>query len=153
MKDKNKKFDEISLANDMRDHTGADMRDAFLRVKKGFLESFVYLSMHREFKEELIKNKTGILDKFFTWMFRTEDLQADASFTFLYPTVVFNFFRSSEDKIRPRMKEYPYNELDDEQASALEKFWEKMPDESKPAQNGVLDVGDAELAFKYRQFF
>ncbi len=127
-------------------------RDSLLKLKRAFLESFVYLSIHKEFKEQFIENK-AVVKAFFTNLITNHDIRTDGNICYAYCTVVFNFFRSRDDKIRPRKKEYPYTELCDEEMEALEEFYKKMPQESRPVANGVVDAGDAQLAFEYRRFF
>ncbi|CAD7948040.1 unnamed protein product [Amoebophrya sp. A120] len=125
--------------------------DNLLKLKKAFLEAFVYLSLHKDFKAEFIQNDK-LVTEFLCNFVQMDDITADSIVGFYYTTILFNFFRSNEDKIRPRRQEYPYNEMDDDQIEALEQFYQKMPAQSRAAQNGAVDAGDAALAFKYRKF-
>eukprot|EP00392_Amoebophrya_sp_AT5.2_P002261 g2266.t1 len=133
--------------------------DTLLKLKKAFLEAFVYLSMHKDFKEELIKTAgttssssgNSLIRYFLCEFVQPEDIEADSTVGFHYTTIIFNLFRSKEDKVRPRRQEYPYSELDDDQIEELEKFYAKMPDKSKTPVNGMVDAGSRDLALQYRR--
>eukprot|EP00929_Paragymnodinium_shiwhaense_P108696 TRINITY_DN75020_c0_g1_i1.p1 TRINITY_DN75020_c0_g1~~TRINITY_DN75020_c0_g1_i1.p1 ORF type:complete len:969 (-),score=247.08 TRINITY_DN75020_c0_g1_i1:100-3006(-) len=120
------------------------------RFARSLYESCVCLSIHGEFKQELAESKKTL--KSMQDLVSLEDLSKDATLAFLYSSLMYNLCRSREDKVRPKRDQFPFNELNEDDLNALEEFYEKMPAESRPAKNGEVDAGSAELATQMRSW-
>lgn len=70
----------------------------------------------------------------------------------MYANLAYNLCLSREDKVRPKKKEFPFNELGEDDLNALDEFYEKLPAESRPVKNGEVDPGSNELANKIRDW-
>lgn len=115
------------------------------------LEGLVMLSVHGSFKEMLMNSEA--MNVFKRGFVRPADLQTNGQLSFMYTCVLQNLLRSRDNKIRQRKNEYPFNQMTDEDVEAMEQFYDKMPAESRPVKNGVVDSGAPELAEKYREAF
>lgn len=81
-----------------------------------------------------------------------KDLSEDADLGFYFASLVYNLCSSREDKVRPKRKEYPFNELNDEDLNELEQLYEKLPEQSRPEKNGDIDAGSPQLAQQLRDW-
>jgi hypothetical protein len=121
------------------------------RVVKSLYESCACLSIHGEWKEELFTKAKKTL-KSMQDLASPDDLAEDAQLAFVYSSLCYNLCLSREDKVRPKKREFPFNELGEDDLNALEEFYEKMPPESRPAKNGELDSGSLEVATQIREW-
>lgn len=118
------------------------------KLARSLYESCACLTIHGEFKETLFGAKKTL--KAAMDLSSGEDLSEDANLAFLYTSLAYNLCISREDKVRPKKREFPFNELGDDDINALEEFYEKMPAESRPVKNGEVDGGTPEHAQKVR---
>jgi len=122
--------------------------DEARRLSRALYESCVCLSIHGEFKETLLGAKKTL--KAMQELLTPDDIAEDTQLGFLFTSLIYNLCRSREDKIRPKKKEFPFNELGEDDLDALEDFYKKMPAESRPVQNGEVDSGCPEVATQLR---
>jgi len=127
---------------------GAPSIEQSRRLCCGLYESCACLTIHGEFKEQLVASKRTL--KAMQDLLRPEDLADDPQLSFLYTSIIYNICRSREDKVRPKKNEFPFNELDEDDLNAIEEFYDKMPAESRPVKNGEVDPGSRELADQLR---
>lgn len=120
------------------------------RLCRALFEACAFLTLHGEFKQRLAESKKTL--KAMQVMARPEDLADDPQMAFHYASLSYNLCRSREDKPRVKKNEFPFNELDQDDISALEEFYAKMPPEARPAKNGEVDAGSKELATQMREW-
>lgn len=119
------------------------------RLCSGLFESFACLSIHGEFKELLISSKKTLAA--LQALAKEEDL-GDAGLSFFFAMLIYNLCRSRDDKMRRKTGNPMIDELGSDDLKALEEFYERMPPEARPAVNGEVDAGDAQLAAKMRSW-
>lgn len=119
------------------------------RLCSGLFESFACLSIHGEFKELLISSKKTLAA--LQALAKEEDL-GDAGLSFFFAMLIYNLCRSRDDKMRRKTGNPMIDELGSDDLKALEEFYERMPAEARPASNGEVDAGDAQLAAKMRSW-
>jgi tetratricopeptide (TPR) repeat protein len=127
---------------------GAPTMEEARRLARGLYESCACLTIHGEFKSQLQGAKKTM--KAMHELVNTTDLTEDPTLAFMYTTIMYNLCRSREDKLRPKKDQFPFNELGEDDLNALEEFYEKMPQESRPVKNGEIDAGSPELATELR---
>jgi len=120
------------------------------RLCKGLYESCACLTIHGEFKETLFGAKKTL--KSMQSLVSAEDITEDPDIGFFYVSMIYNLCCSRDDKVRPKRKEYPFNELGDEELNEIEKLYEKLPEEARPQKNGEIDAGSPQLASQFRSW-
>jgi len=140
--------DSIRTANESRKGDKDKKVQRARNLCRSLYESCACLTIHGEFKEELLKTKKTL--KAMQDLVTSQDLLEDSHLAFLYVSLTYNLCRSRDDKVRPKKDEFPFNQLDEKDLNALEEFYDKMPAESRPAKNGEVDPGSAELAESLR---
>eukprot|EP00449_Zooxanthella_nutricula_P052413 CAMPEP_0198561148 /NCGR_PEP_ID=MMETSP1462-20131121/94978_1 /TAXON_ID=1333877 /ORGANISM="Brandtodinium nutriculum, Strain RCC3387" /LENGTH=960 /DNA_ID=CAMNT_0044292039 /DNA_START=57 /DNA_END=2936 /DNA_ORIENTATION=+ len=129
---------------------GAPSVEESRRLFRALYESIACLTIHGEFKESLQASKKTL--KAIQDLPSAKDLLEDTNLAFQFTTIVYNLCRSREDKTRPKKKEFPFNELTDDDLNAIEQFYDKMPAEARPVKNGEIDSGSKELADQFRSW-
>ena len=120
------------------------------RLCAGLYESFAVLAMHGEFKEQLsVSKKTlGALQT----LAKEEDLGEDPAISFYFASLIYNFCRSRDDKVRMKTGNPMIDELSGEDFKALEDFYQRMPAEARPMRAGEVDAGPPRLATRFRSW-
>lgn len=127
-----------------------------------FLEVIFFLTLHASFKTELLPPKNGAATgssnaenplELFVSAGQHAIRQKDALSSYYFVNSVCNLMRNRDSKEhvrRPRAPGAP--ELDDDQVAALQEFFEKLPEHSRPfGRKAQYDRGGEHLVTEFRE--
>ncbi|SBS87482.1 tetratricopeptide repeat family protein, putative [Plasmodium ovale] len=118
---------------------------------KDIIEMLFYLSLHVEFKKQLLEEKNNYIIFFLIKI--GEDInkkKLDNTYKYIYCNMVNNLILTREDeKVRRReINKTSLSNFDNEQIEALEQFYDKLPNTVKPKVDPLYDYGDEETSDK-----
>ncbi|SBT78867.1 tetratricopeptide repeat family protein, putative [Plasmodium ovale] len=118
---------------------------------KDIIEMLFYLSLHVEFKKQLLEEKNNYILFFLIKI--GEDInkkKLDNTYKYIYCNMVNNLILTREDeKLRRReINKTNLSNFDNEQIEALEQFYDKLPNTVKPKIDPLYDYGDEETSNK-----
>lgn len=134
----------LETARDSASSARGRERDKLRKLSIGLYESCSCLSIHGEFKELLFRSKKTM--GAMLQLASAEDLSKDPALAFHFASMLYNWCRSRDDKVRAKTGNSMIDDLGDDEMKALEEFHQKMPAEARPATNGDVDSGSKELA-------
>ncbi|ETB59613.1 hypothetical protein YYC_03050 [Plasmodium yoelii 17X] len=133
---KNKKRSNITYSDD---------------VLKDIIEMLFYLSLHIEFKKQLLEEKNNYI--LFFLIKAGEDInkkKLDNTYKYIYCNTISNLILTREDE-KMRRREINKTNLanfDNEQIEALEQFYNKLPNTTVSKNDPLYDYGDNETSKK-----
>ncbi|CAD2106976.1 hypothetical protein YYG_00882 [Plasmodium vinckei petteri] len=133
---KNKKRSNITYSDD---------------VLKDIIEMLFYLSLHIEFKKQLLEEKNNYI--LFFLIKAGEDInkkKLDNTYKYIYCNTINNLILTREDeKLRRReINKTNLANFDNEQIEALEQFYNKLPNTAGAKNDPLYDYGDSETSKK-----
>ncbi|EUD65928.1 hypothetical protein C922_03652 [Plasmodium inui San Antonio 1] len=116
---------------------------------KNLIEMVFYLSLHIEFKKQLLEKDNHYILFFLIKV--GDDInqkKLDNTYKYLYCNTINNLILTRKDeKIRRReINKTNLSNFDSEQIEALEQFYEKLPTAAKPKTDPLYDYGDEETS-------
>ncbi|GAB68496.1 hypothetical protein PCYB_133700 [Plasmodium cynomolgi strain B] len=133
-------------------HTGVsshDNTDYDVHALKDLIEMVFYLSLHIEFKKQLLEQDNHYILFFLIKV--GDDInqkKLDNTYKYIYCNTINNLILTRKDeKVRRReINKANLSNFDSEQIEALEQFYEKLPTAAKPKTDPLYDYGDEETS-------
>ncbi|CRG95716.1 tetratricopeptide repeat family protein, putative [Plasmodium gallinaceum] len=142
---KSKKNCELVCKNKKNDNTGYE------RMLKDIIEMLFYLSLHIEFKKQLLEEKNNYI--LFVLIRIGEHInkkKLDNTYKYIYCNTINNLIltRADEKMRRREINKANLSNFDNEQIEALEQFYDKLPNTAKPKIDPLYDYGDSDTSNK-----
>ncbi|CRH03940.1 tetratricopeptide repeat family protein, putative [Plasmodium relictum] len=144
-KEKGKKNCELVYKNQKNDNIGYE------RMLKDIIEMLFYLSLHIEFKKQLLEEKNNyILFALIRIGDHINKKKLDNTYKYIYCNTINNLIltRSDEKMRRREINKANLSNFDSEQIEALEQFYDKLPNAARPKTDPLYDYGDDETSNK-----
>ncbi|SOV24938.1 tetratricopeptide repeat family protein, putative [Plasmodium sp. DRC-Itaito] len=121
------------------------------KTLKDLIEMLFYLSLHIEFKKQLLEEKNNYI--LFFLINVGHDInkkKLDNTYKYIYCNTINNLILTKNDeKIKRReINKTNLSNFDNEQIEALEQFYDKLPKEARPKTDPLYDYGDDETSNK-----
>ncbi|SBT72316.1 tetratricopeptide repeat family protein, putative [Plasmodium malariae] len=116
---------------------------------KDLIEMLFYLSLHIEFKKQLLEEKNNYILFFLIKV--GDDInkkKLDNTYKYMYCNTINNLIltRTDEKMRRRAINKTNLSNFDNEQIEALEQFYDKLPNAARPKTDPLYDYGDDETS-------
>ncbi|ETW50854.1 hypothetical protein PFMALIP_01012 [Plasmodium falciparum MaliPS096_E11] len=148
--EKNKKHCEL-VDKKKKDHTYIHSNMSCEKTLKDLIEMLFYLSLHIEFKKQLLEEKNNYILFFLIKVGHDiNKKKLDNTYKYIYCNTINNLILTKNDeKIKRReINKTNLSNFDNEQIEALEQFYDKLPKEARPKTDPLYDYGDEETSNK-----
>ncbi|GAW83019.1 hypothetical protein, conserved [Plasmodium gonderi] len=120
-----------------------------VNMLKDVIEMLFYLSLHIEFKKQLLEDENNYILLFLIKV--GDDInqkKLDNTYKYLYCNTINNLIlsRTDEKARRREINKANLSNFDPEQIEALEQFYDKLPTGAKPKTDLMYDYGDEETS-------